>query len=384
MKRLLYAVVLLFFAMLSIIMTAISGARALNTGPALIVAEKAAHRVAVLDPVAGITYDVAVPAFTQVGWAADGERFVLAVAADTESFVPVTDIHLHGLRGGEQILTQSEAADAALSWTPDGSRVVVETARDGNSDLYLIEDSGESRRLHTESGNRRMGPISPDGGRVAYLDGQTVMVTDLGTSETRELLTLAQSPALVWSPDGRTLAMSTFDGSGSRLILAPVDEQDPTAFIELTNMAHFPVWSPDSERIAFVIAEGFGGSSAIYAAGTGGGTPYLLADTPGRDVSPQWSPDGERLAFVSQSETGDTLYVVDALGTETRALASGAGQLSAPTWSPNGVWLTYVHTTSVSLSGSQGQIMSVRVADGATRRHTNTHGFVSLLGWWVS
>ena len=65
-----------------------------------------------------------------------------------------------------------------------------------------------------------------------------------------------------------------------------------------------PSWSPDGKRIAFIsrrdghfIGEG-GLSTEIYVMDADGGNEQRLTNNRKRDSSPSWSPDGERIAFV--------------------------------------------------------------------------------------
>jgi TolB protein len=96
-------------------------------------------------------------------------------------------------------------------------------------------------------------------------------------------------------------------------------------------------------RIAFVSTRD--GNAEIYTANPDGTNQTRLTNTPdAQELTPAWSPDGTSLAFTRtvNREPNDTrpviadIYVVNADGTNLRAVTNGGGFNLSPSWSPDG------------------------------------------------
>jgi uncharacterized repeat protein (TIGR01451 family) len=100
-----------------------------------------------------------------------------------------------------------------------------------------------------------------------------------------------------------------------------------------------PAWSPDGNKIAFA-SNREGNTSAIYtmfADGTGV-TKISKFLTPGYsfDAEPSWSPDAQKFTFFSTGANDDTIFTMNADGTNPVGLVSSHGFVSTPEWSPEG------------------------------------------------
>ena len=117
--------------------------------------------------------------------------------------------------GGHQriIHTLPYATDVTpqLDWSPDGSRLVIQTLLDGHPVLQVVNVDGSKRRTLTLT--EAYGPRwSPDGTRIAYfssVDGPGIYVTGIdGLIIHKVVSTPVGSGTLTWSPDGRQLAFA--------------------------------------------------------------------------------------------------------------------------------------------------------------------------------
>lgn len=117
-------------------------------------------------------------------------------------------------------------------------------------------------------------------------------------------------------------------------------------------------WSPDGSRLAFVR-----GSEIWVTNADGSGLMTLTSNERGQDDFPDWSPDGTRIAFTRSELTYDAgclgkecvppsekvlshLHVMNADGTEIRALTSGLWYEHDPAWSPDGSTILFVRSKS--------------------------------------
>ena len=171
----------------------------------------------------------------------------------------------------------------------------------------------------------------------------------------------------------------------------------------LTNNAyldHYPVWSPDGSRVAFLAAPSYPRRSRKAPEGM---TLYTMA-ADGSDVQevappgpygltlapPVWSPDGERLAF--QVNTSDfthklrDLYAVRADGTEMTLLAEEV--VSVPAWSPDEQRLAVakiagddVGLYTLAADGSDLQLITTIFKQEWLRWEFTFNGSVPILAW---
>jgi len=232
--------------------------------------------------------------------------------------------------------------------------------------------------------------ISPDGGRVAFVMTtaseerdeylSNVWVVDV-SGEPRRLTTGPTRDTLPrWSPDGRWLAFVSDRGAKkkSQLYAMPADGGEATQLTDLLNGVFGQggvAWSPDSTRLAFVARvggwqepereedrgksrpahvistlkyrfEGVGFTHDrrphIFVVPVAGGPPKQITDGDYPDVWPTWSPDGARIAFVAErhetrdTDVNDAIYEVAADGGEPRRISPTLAPMWAPTYSPDG------------------------------------------------
>jgi Tol biopolymer transport system component len=162
--------------------------------------------------------------------------------------------------------------DIGASFTPDGAQVVLahQNAKTGNSEIFTVNADGTNRQLLLKLGNTSVSAprISPDGTKLAFQSTRRnetdVVVMDLAT--------------------------------GRRSIVAGGP-----------NFQTFPVWSPDSKRLAFKTGQLDKGKciGVVNADGTG---MKLFTNDVGFCSTVSWSPDGKELAFTSTTAGTTGIY----------------------------------------------------------------------------
>ena len=123
--------------------------------------------------------------------------------------------------GGSPVrLTDSEGDDRAPVYSPEGSRILFDSTRDGNTELYLMNaDGSDQRRLTNDDGEDWGASWSPNGSQIAFNSDRTgameiyLMAAD-GTGVTRLTTDDVSDTSPSWSPDGSRIAYLRNDRFG--------------------------------------------------------------------------------------------------------------------------------------------------------------------------
>lgn len=178
--------------------------------------------------------------------------------------------------------------------------------------------------------------ISPDARQIAFTVWQWDETASLYTmnADGTNLVYRGDFYSPSWSPDGRQLAITGYDGGSDQTGVFTLNFEDDAAQpVLLRAGAWNAVWSPDGTRIAFTEYDGAGLLRVMNADGTGAIT-LVSYDEAGVGHA-TWSPDGQRLAFHKCGHEGCDIYSVTLTGADLKQL-SHTGTGSSPAWSPDG------------------------------------------------
>ena len=176
----------------------------------------------------------------------DGNRLVMSMAAEGQ-----TEIYSMDLRTRRPTrLTDNPSINTSPSYSPDASQIVYNSDRGGSPQLYIMASGGgEGRRISFGNGKYSTPVWSPRGDLIAFTkqEGGTFSIGVMRPDGSGErILTsgyLVEGPT--WAPNGRVLMFARQDGgrAGSRLRTIDLTGGNERELVTPTD-ASDPAWSP--------------------------------------------------------------------------------------------------------------------------------------------
>ena len=335
-----------------------------------------------------------------VGVQVDPDGYAFQVDGGPETPIAANDVVTLDVPAGDHVVTltgiQTNCDPVNTSWDVSVSegfttsmafqmdcvpyltnRIVFESTRAGNSELFVMDPDGSNVVQLTTMNGAREPAVSPDGRTVAFNVGYELWAMDADGGNPRVLAADGNNPA--WSPDGSRIAYNAHSGTSSSrdihlmnpdgtnvvtlnntfqvqetqpswspdglriayrrqpnqgkadIYVMNADGSNETDLLAYNGDESFPSWSPDGLSIAYVSTRCRAidllpcGDNEVHVAAADGSTDSFVTSTLVEDMRPSWSPDGSKLAFDS-AETGDEeIYVMDADGKNRTQLTSSSG-----------------------------------------------------------
>jgi Tol biopolymer transport system component len=271
----------------------------------------------------------------------------LIVYSDGTGPVSVPHLKLLDLTSGDRRSLASGRLAHNASWSPDGTRLVVEDygarASQGPRLAVITLRTGSMRRITHAAALDENPAWSPNGRRIVFSraplagsdDGLWVM-NAAGGGERHLTFNRFGDTCASWSPDGRQIAFARTRGSsGARdLWLMRADGKGQHRVVAGGSCA---AWSPDGDRMAIAKSMGRKATACgclvtdLYVGDSTGAGRKLLVRNGGH---PSWSSDGTRLVFVRWQGSRTHLWLINADGTGLRQLTGGSHSQRAPAWQP--------------------------------------------------
>ncbi len=336
------------------------------------------------------------------------------------SFSRNNDVFTMDANGSNQTnRSNNAAADGTSAFSPDGTKIVFRSDRDGKDEIYLMNADGTGQTRLTNAGNPVISnaspAFSPDGTRIVFhrtvagspSANADVFVMDAAPeSATNQPVRLTDNAArdedAVFSPNGQKIAFSSTRDGNDEIYIMDADGGNET---RLTNSAgtgivgidRFPNFSPAGTRIAF--ASGRDGNTEVYMMAAedtdndgNGESLTRLTDNAAFDQQPAFSPDGTKIVFES-GRTPAGIFVMDADPStpDTGAAVTSLGSGSQPDWGPADTTppVTTINTgpsgpfngtsTNFTFTSTEGGTFQCKLDNAAFAPCTSPH-LVSSLG----
>lgn len=243
------------------------------------------------------------------------------------------------------------------AWSPNGKRIAfvkrynAEDAVYGM--LYVMNPDGSGTALTVGMVGLRWPAWSPDSQRIAFVsnaagNGAIYVVNVDGSALHR----LREGFYPAWSPGGKKIAYvsGALDSDVGDIMVMNPDGSRPRLAAESNGTTAYatPTWSPDGERLAFLVVDAPDTVPSaipylVYIRQYGGRVRQLSRAKAGQ---PDWSPDGRSIVF---SRAG--IRTLNLRTQRTRLLHSPGAH---PRWSPDGRYIVFADNGQIYVMNGDG------------------------------
>lgn len=252
---------------------------------------------------------------TYPAWSPDGTRIVFESTRDG----PDPEIFVMNVDGsGVLQLTRNDATDGTPVFTPDGASIVYASEQDGDLDIHIMKADGSgSRNLTRHPGTDGHPRVSPDGTRIFFNSNR--------------------------SSDPATFSRGYMDRDHNHEIYSmTLDGGDLRRITDLPDWDTYPAVSPDASQLLWRRITPTGGktesgrNSEVFWMDLATGEQRNLTENQAFDGWPAWSPDGQRIAFASNRANVEfeafDIYVAERDGSNPTRVTFGDGVEGSGSW----------------------------------------------------
>ncbi|HIL31545.1 MAG TPA: hypothetical protein EYG27_08445 [Dehalococcoidia bacterium] len=271
-------------------------------------------------------------------WSPDGKQVLYVSDGSGDQEISLVDS-----KGGKIArLTNIPGNDKFPLWSPDGTNLAFISNQDGNAEVYLMPaEGGRPIRLTAKDPEDSMGDWSPDSEWLVFSRGGSAEEQGLWLRNPDGVnlvhLTGENDFDANWSPNGDHIVfVRETEGNKDVYLASRLKDGTWQDDVELTRLTQHegtdeaPVWSPDSDTIAFVSFRD--GNAEIYIMEADGSKQLRLTTNEADDLEPVWSPDGNDLAFVSHLYGPGEIFIMDNEGGNQRRLTTNDAEDHSPDW----------------------------------------------------
>jgi dipeptidyl aminopeptidase/acylaminoacyl peptidase len=264
------------------------------------------------------------------GLSPDAKWVVYGISTpDLEANRNVSNIWVVSTSGGDPIQLTQSGKDSAPSWSPDGKNLAFVSARDGNSQVYLISmEGGEARKLTTLSTGADLFKWSPDGKSIAFTSAVYIDCKDDACNSKRDE-----------EKEKNKVKAHVYDHLLYR---------------------HWDHWSDGKRSHLFVMPSDGNGVARDLTAGADYDVP---PDERGGSADINFSPDSKEICYTAVTDkveaisTNGDLFLVPVAGTESKRITTNKGFDGNPVYSPDGKYIAYHAQLTAGYEADRWQVI---------------------------
>ncbi|MFY9233082.1 MAG: hypothetical protein WAO58_01330 [Fimbriimonadaceae bacterium] len=257
--------------------------------------------------------------------------------------------------------------------------IVMESTRDGNSEIYLIDSVGlYVKRLTADSGTDRQPAFSHDNARILFVsnrfgDDNIFSINADGTGLTQLTTHPSDDNCPRFNFDGTKIVFQRGSGTLREIYVMDPDGSNP---LQITNNAfndNEPGWTP-AGRIIFTSTR-TGSRQLFIMDADGTNEQQLTTDPSAQAYQADFKADGAKIAFIRLMNGEARASIMDPDGSNIEDRGHGTQEFW-PRWSPDGTRLV---VTAVVSSNEDVYRM---LPDGSEWTRLTSNGAVDGHGDW--
>jgi len=209
-------------------------------------------------------------------------------------------------------------------FSPNGQRIAFISDRNAYYDLFVMNVDGTGQRsvLHSRIG-RSLDVIHPEGHALSWSpDGEKIVLVgeknerdflclvDLRKGKVKKLrlpLEVLKSPC--FSHNGDKIVFVGMEGGINNLYIVDTNGKNLSKLTDDESDDDYPVFSPDDKKIVYVSEREKQKDLFLFNLETF--AISRLTSTPGDEIDPSWSPDGENIIYIADYEGIYNIYGMD-------------------------------------------------------------------------
>lgn len=262
------------------------------------------------------------------------------------------------------IITSSNNWNYKPVFNSDKSKIVFESYRDDDPEIYLINSDGSNeKRLTNRIGIDDTPSFSPDGSKVIFVSADfNICTIDIETNNETKLTTDVYNFLPTYSPDGSKIAYIHRDSTQplQNLYIMDSDGQNKQQLTSVFRDAVSPNFSSDGEYIAFVASE-----QQLFVYNLLNNNHRLLAIDSMKVGFPRFTPDNSKIIFQGLVWPNWDIYSIDTDGSGLTSLTDSTASDFEPKISTKGdkiVWEVmgsrYINIYIMDINGNNKKQLS--------------------------
>lgn len=246
----------------------------------------------------------------------------------------------------EKNLTNNTYDDRYASYSPSGKKILFESNRDGNWEIYLMDSNGmNQQRLTFNKIDDRRPSWHPRGEKIlfeSFSNGKSdLYVQDLKSLKIKKITNFERGEPRFgsFSPDGKTIAISLKESDDkSNIVLLDTSGKIIRKLTIEDKRSYYPKWSKDGKEIVYFSRKDTDNQDdEIYKINLENGIEMRLTNWPKHNFCPSWSNDNSRIVYVTSMEgIRPEIYIMNSDGKNQVRITNNKDGDTLPYWSPNG------------------------------------------------
>jgi Tol biopolymer transport system component len=251
----------------------------------------------------------------------------------------------------QRLLSKGKQFCGSPAWSPDDNMIAFvknDNNGAGTYDIYLIKADGSNETRLTNQNDNFSPRYFSDNNSIIFSSsnnsGSGIYKMNIDGSNKKLLTPQGKSfgdPKI--SPNGIMISVTSNDWNGSQIFVMNSNGSNLKQITSTVSSKYFdtgfprdgngnPVWSPNSDKLAYVSYEN--GSPDIFIINSNGTGNKKLTDTPLRDENPVWTKDGNYILFSSNRNpnVASQIYIMRTEGQLQTPLTNYSGDNIYPTF----------------------------------------------------